>query len=210
MPKTYSRARAAVTALKKIVEAHEAENFEITPFEAEPGRFGAEVNFLGQPDPLLVADIEAAGFTYEWDEPEAPASEDAIAANDPALEVAEPEHLFNLFSAGALAADQYTVAATLWAEAAVENGDISVPEKVAYLQLVEGQVIESAAAGPAKSPSGYIREKSKGTGAVARVWAIADEMKGAARKDVIEACRQQGIAYGTARTQYQAWKKAQG
>lgn len=37
------------------------------------------------------------------------------------------------------------------------------------------------------------------------VWAIADEMKGARRKDVIAACVEKGIAYNTARTQYQQW-----
>ncbi len=40
-----------------------------------------------------------------------------------------------------------------------------------------------------------------------KVWDIADKMPGAKRKDVIEACVQQGIAYGTARTQYQHWFK---
>lgn len=41
----------------------------------------------------------------------------------------------------------------------------------------------------------------------ARVWAIADEMKGSRRKDVIAACVAAGIAYHTARTQYQQWKQ---
>lgn len=40
-----------------------------------------------------------------------------------------------------------------------------------------------------------------------RVWAIADEMKGSRRKDVIAACVAAGIAYNTARTQYQQWKQ---
>lgn len=37
------------------------------------------------------------------------------------------------------------------------------------------------------------------------VWVIADEMKGARRKDVIAACVDKGVAYNTARTQYQLW-----
>lgn len=45
-----------------------------------------------------------------------------------------------------------------------------------------------------------------------RVWEIADQMKAAnpnvRRKDVIAACVEQGIAYYTARTQYQLWFKA--
>jgi hypothetical protein len=52
---------------------------------------------------------------------------------------------------------------------------------------------------------------------VKRVWAIADEMIAAAlaaglpkpsRKEVQDECVARGIASGTARTQYQAWKKA--
>lgn len=39
------------------------------------------------------------------------------------------------------------------------------------------------------------------------VWDIADKMPGAKRKEVIEACVAAGIAYGTARTQYQHWFK---
>lgn len=41
-----------------------------------------------------------------------------------------------------------------------------------------------------------------------KVWHIADSMPKASRKEVIEECVRQGIAYGTARTQYQAWFKA--
>lgn len=41
-----------------------------------------------------------------------------------------------------------------------------------------------------------------------RVWAIADSMKGAARKEVIAACVAEGINAGTARTQYQHWFSA--
>jgi hypothetical protein len=41
-----------------------------------------------------------------------------------------------------------------------------------------------------------------------KVWHIADSMPKASRKDVMAECVAQGIAYGTARTQYQAWFKA--
>lgn len=41
-----------------------------------------------------------------------------------------------------------------------------------------------------------------------KVWDIADSMPKASRKDVMAECVRQGIAYGTARTQYQAWFKA--
>lgn len=40
------------------------------------------------------------------------------------------------------------------------------------------------------------------------VWVIADSMPKASRKEVMEECVRQGVAYGTARTQYQAWFKA--
>lgn len=40
------------------------------------------------------------------------------------------------------------------------------------------------------------------------VWDIADSMPKASRKEVMEACVAAGIAYGTSRTQYQAWFKA--
>lgn len=41
-----------------------------------------------------------------------------------------------------------------------------------------------------------------------RVWDIADSMPKASRKEVMAECVRQGIAYGTSRTQYQAWFKA--
>lgn len=42
-----------------------------------------------------------------------------------------------------------------------------------------------------------------------RVWEIADAMVDCRRKDVIAACVDQGVAYYTARTQYQHWFTAQ-
>ena len=58
--------------------------------------------------------------------------------------------------------------------------------------------------------SSYIAEKSWLEKPTKKVWDICDRMKGQPRKEVIEACRKAGIAYGTARTQYQAWKTAHG
>lgn len=40
------------------------------------------------------------------------------------------------------------------------------------------------------------------------VWSIAEEMPDAPRKDVIAACVEKGVAYNTARTQYQQWRTA--
>lgn len=42
-----------------------------------------------------------------------------------------------------------------------------------------------------------------------QVWHIADAMPGAKRKEVLEACVKAGIAYYTARTQYQQWAACQ-
>ena len=39
------------------------------------------------------------------------------------------------------------------------------------------------------------------------VWEIADNMPGARRKDVVAACVAKGVAYYTARTQYQLWNQ---
>lgn len=41
------------------------------------------------------------------------------------------------------------------------------------------------------------------------VWHIADEMKGAKRKQVIAEAERRGVAYYTARTQYQLWSQCQ-
>ncbi len=41
------------------------------------------------------------------------------------------------------------------------------------------------------------------------VWDLADKMAGAARKDVIAAAQEKGVAFYTARTQYQLWRQVQ-
>lgn len=50
--------------------------------------------------------------------------------------------------------------------------------------------------------------RSKIQGATKKVWDIADLMKGRPRREILEECRRQGIATGTAATQYQRWKTA--
>lgn len=83
---------------------------------------------------------------------------------------------------------------------------IDAPE----VENVETFVAEAAAeAAPAPRKSSYINEVSSIVKPTKRVHMIADAMPGASRKDVIAACREQGIAYGTARTQYQVWKQNQ-
>ena len=59
---------------------------------------------------------------------------------------------------------------------------------------------------PAKRPESWVLSTAEKP--TKKVWAIADSMPGASRKEVIAACVAQGIAPGTSRTQYQAWFKA--
>ena len=53
------------------------------------------------------------------------------------------------------------------------------------------------------------RSKSEVENPVALVHQIATEMVGARRKDVIAACEARGVAFHTARTQYQVWFRKQ-
>ena len=55
--------------------------------------------------------------------------------------------------------------------------------------------------------SGGPRERSAADSPVKRVWAIADEMIGQPRKDVIAACVAAGVNKSTANTQYYHWSK---
>ncbi|EPO7782775.1 hypothetical protein ACIUZC_21995 [Pseudomonas aeruginosa] len=61
----------------------------------------------------------------------------------------------------------------------------------------------------ATTPVVKARNASTVESPVKRVWAIADSMPDAKRKDVIAACVEEGIAFFTARTQYQKWKQNQ-
>lgn len=88
-----------------------------------------------------------------------------------------------------------------------------------YKDMIAADRIANAQASEQQLPNGkvWVRQSSvlKPT---KMVWAIADEMNAAAReagkeapsrKEVQEECVRRGIASGTARTQYQAWKAAQ-
>lgn len=70
------------------------------------------------------------------------------------------------------------------------------------------ELVEPETPAPAPKGTRYIREASDHGGVCAEVWGVADSMPGAKRKEVIEACRKRGIAFGTARTQYQKWLAA--
>ena len=80
------------------------------------------------------------------------------------------------------------------------------------LNVVEAEVVPVESDQPVEQEvkvkaSTYIRETSSVGSPVALVHIIASEMPEAARKDVIAACRAQGVAFGTARTQYQRWRQ---
>ncbi len=62
-----------------------------------------------------------------------------------------------------------------------------------------------------EAPAPVVKARNASTveSPVKRVWAIADSMPDAKRKDVIAACVEEGIAFFTARTQYQKWKQNQ-
>ena len=68
---------------------------------------------------------------------------------------------------------------------------------------------EEALQEEAPAPVVKARNASTVESPVKRVWAIADSMPEAKRKDVIAACVEEGIAFFTARTQYQKWKQNQ-
>lgn len=98
------------------------------------------------------------------------------------------------------------------AEVEATEADIAAMEKQADEQLAEqlneeaAQAIEATAKGKAKPE---VKHKSDIERPTKTVWHIADEMVAAnpqvRRKDVIAECVRRGIAFYTARTQYQQW-----
>lgn len=98
------------------------------------------------------------------------------------------------------------------AEVEATEADIAAMEKQADEQLAAqlneeaAQAIEAPAKGKAKPE---VKHKSDIERPTKTVWHIADEMSAAnpqvRRKDVIAECVRRGIAFYTARTQYQQW-----
>lgn len=120
--------------------------------------------------------------------------------------VSEREGAFAFPMAADMPADQPQAAAHDLTDAAMAQ------------QLAAADAIANAQASEQDLPNGkvWIR-KSSIEKPTKRVWHIADEMHLAAReagklapsrKEVQDECVRRGIASGTARTQYQAWKKA--
>ena len=79
-----------------------------------------------------------------------------------------------------------------------EEGEPSEAE-----ELIEDEGGDPLPTDAPRKKGGYINEHSNVIGACALACAIARSMPDAPRKEVIAACRQAGIAYGTARTQLQ-------
>ena len=206
--KTFSRARTAKAALVKILDMHEVDMTTVTigTPEVETGRFGATATFTsGEAEQLLplIADLVEAGFDYTADflptdeEPVHPGPTD----EDVALFCEGVETVFEVELDLEDTQLDLEMAAILLAQGEED-------QKILDAQIEREHQAESLAEQAKKASSGYIAETSTAVGPTKRVWAIADSMPNAARKDVIEACRAAGIAFGTARTQYQAWKKS--
>lgn len=82
-------------------------------------------------------------------------------------------------------------------------------EPAAPTEAAEEVAVEATGAEVAtKTRSSFVKDPETGVGPTKQVWRIAESMAGAKRKDVIAACVEQGIAFGTARTQYQQWYTA--
>src|SRR5574343_346636 len=134
-------------------------------------------------------------------------------------EIVEQDGQFGFKQIEEAADDLATAAQALHDEAtqpaAEADPEIAALEKQADKEL-EAQLNEEAAQAiekPAKGPKPDVKHKSDIELPTKRVWHIADEMKAkdpaVRRKDVIAECVRQGVAFYTARTQYQQWLQVQ-
>lgn len=94
------------------------------------------------------------------------------------------------------------------------NGQVIEHKEFMYACLACGGEFGEAIPAPkapkaAKSGTRVVHETSSIEKPCDVVWRIAGEMEGAARKDVVKACEEAGVATNTARTQYQRWFTAQ-
>lgn len=70
-----------------------------------------------------------------------------------------------------------------------------------------GPAIKGKKAPKVKTETKPIENRSTVESPCRLVWDLADKMVGAARKDVIAAAQEKGVAFYTARTQYQLWRQ---
>ncbi len=98
----------------------------------------------------------------------------------------------------------------------IEMANLSDTVQLAVLETMAGFHVSlklsnppsaADAPSPTNKPRGP-RGHSTIDGPCFTVWAIADDMKDAKRGEVIAACQALGVAFYTARTQYQKWSKA--
>lgn len=85
--------------------------------------------------------------------------------------------------------------------------DLGVTAEELLSAVEASQKVSKSAAGKPVSEIEVTR-KSTVKNPVQRVWEICEEMRSSRRKEVIAKCVDEGIAFYTARTQYQQWKAA--
>ena len=188
MLKTYSRGRAAVAAAKKALGHLDTFIADISP--ADHGdKFTAIVAVKPGGGKEIVDAITAAGFGAISGkvDPAAPNPETVAA-----LEAVEAGDVHRVESIDELFDDL--------GDEAEDDPEDTVSD---ILDDMGEDVGEPLTAVAPKGRGGYINEVSSTMGACELARSIAQQMPNAPRKEVIAACRQAGIAYGTARTQIQ-------
>lgn len=99
-------------------------------------------------------------------------------------------------------------------EQVAEVFPVSLPDGATFFVIQSKEAVADASSRGSKparrsaSNDGTFIARSRIKGATRRVWDIADGMRGRPRRDILAACRAEGIASGTAATQYQRWKHA--
>lgn len=176
--RTYSRARAAIAAAKKDLGHLEA---FISRWDGVPrgDKFTCEVTVRSGGGKEIADAVMAAGFIPNVTMVAASVDELFDAAPD------ADEEIEDLSSDEDMTQDNTADEANAEADEIIEAGGDPLPTDA-----------------PRKK-GGYINEHSNVMGACELARSIAQSMPDAPRKEVIAACRQAGIAYGTARTQLQ-------
>lgn len=193
MIKTYSRGRAAVAAAKKALSNIEAFISRIDPVEYE-GKFAAEVTVRLGGGKEIVDAVKAAGFI--------PNLTMRVQTEDPVTEIMAPEITEVEMVTETPIEDINDIPE--WDEDLGDEAEDDPEDTVSdVLDGMAEDVGEPLTAVAPKGRGGYINEVSSTMGACELARSIAHQMPNAPRKEVIAACRQAGIAYGTARTQIQ-------
>lgn len=99
-----------------------------------------------------------------------------------------------------------------WEEEAFVHESRLPGEEFIYSIHMKGSQAASRGSKPAtaiQAAPNPSRARSRIEGATKRARAIAERMRGKPRREVIAACVKEGIAQGTAATQYQAWRAMQ-